>query len=250
MPVHDWTRVEAGIFHHFHGAWIQEIAQMLNAGALPPDYYALAEQIAGDLGPDVLTLQSLGGNGVPSGRGETGSDRGPILTTVTPPRVRIVEVSDDDPYVARKRSVVVRHVSGDRVVAIVEVVSPGNKSSAHAIRAIVEKAVAALTRGFHLLVIDLFPAGPRDPQGLHGLIWSHFSDRDHIAPEDQPLTLAAYSAGPVVTAYVEPFAVGDALADMPLFLAPESYVTIPLEATYSLGWDRLPGRWRGVLEPG
>ncbi len=25
MPVHDWTRVEAGIFHDFHHAWIEEI---------------------------------------------------------------------------------------------------------------------------------------------------------------------------------------------------------------------------------
>ena len=26
MPVHDWTRVEAGIFHAFHHSWIEEIA--------------------------------------------------------------------------------------------------------------------------------------------------------------------------------------------------------------------------------
>ena len=35
---------------------------------------------------------------------------------------------------------------------------------------------------------------------------------------DEPLTLAAYSAGPVKTAYVEPAAVGDLLPEMPLFL--------------------------------
>ena len=22
MPIHDWTRVDAGIFHHFHQRWI------------------------------------------------------------------------------------------------------------------------------------------------------------------------------------------------------------------------------------
>jgi hypothetical protein len=31
MPVHDWTRVEAGIFHAFHVAWIPEI-QMWSRG--------------------------------------------------------------------------------------------------------------------------------------------------------------------------------------------------------------------------
>ena len=47
MPIHDWTRVEAGIFHAFHHSWVEEIARALNRGLLPPDYYALPEQIAG-----------------------------------------------------------------------------------------------------------------------------------------------------------------------------------------------------------
>src|SRR6266849_9617555 len=57
MPIHDWTRVEAGVFHHFHHGWITEIARALNSGILPDDYYALAEQQAAGFGPDVLTLQ-------------------------------------------------------------------------------------------------------------------------------------------------------------------------------------------------
>ena len=32
MPMHDWTRVLAGIFHHFHHEWISEIARSLNNG--------------------------------------------------------------------------------------------------------------------------------------------------------------------------------------------------------------------------
>ena len=58
MPVHDWARVDAGIFHDFHHAWIEELKRMLNAGLLPSDYYALAEQHAAGFGPDVLTLQT------------------------------------------------------------------------------------------------------------------------------------------------------------------------------------------------
>jgi hypothetical protein len=49
MPIHDWTRVDAGIFHHFHLEWIGEISRVLNRGLLPPDHYALAKQIAGPL---------------------------------------------------------------------------------------------------------------------------------------------------------------------------------------------------------
>jgi hypothetical protein len=49
--------MDAGIFHHFHHGWIEDLSRALNRGLLPPDHYALAEQIAGGLGPDVLTLQ-------------------------------------------------------------------------------------------------------------------------------------------------------------------------------------------------
>jgi len=57
MPIHDWTRVGAGIFHHFHHEWITAIAHAVNGVLRGTDYYALAEQIVGGLGPDVLTLQ-------------------------------------------------------------------------------------------------------------------------------------------------------------------------------------------------
>ncbi len=50
MPTHDWTKVEAGIFHDFHHAWIEEIKRALNGGLLPVVYYALAEQHAAGFG--------------------------------------------------------------------------------------------------------------------------------------------------------------------------------------------------------
>jgi hypothetical protein len=30
MPIHDWTRVPVGLFHHFHQDWTIEIARDLN----------------------------------------------------------------------------------------------------------------------------------------------------------------------------------------------------------------------------
>lgn len=36
MPIHDWTRVPAGLFHHFQQSWSIRIADALNAGILPP----------------------------------------------------------------------------------------------------------------------------------------------------------------------------------------------------------------------
>ena len=35
MPVHDWTRVDAGTFHAFHTLWIGELMKALNAEGIP-----------------------------------------------------------------------------------------------------------------------------------------------------------------------------------------------------------------------
>jgi hypothetical protein len=99
------------------------------------------------------------------------------------------------------------------------------------------------------LLIDLLPPGPRDPQGIHGALWADLGDDSYVAPSDQPLTLAAYGAGPTLKAYVEPLAVGDPLTPMPLFLTPSAYVTVPLEETYQAAYRGVPRRWREVLGP-
>ncbi len=96
--------------------------------------------------------------------------------------------------------------------------------------------------------MDLFPPGPRDPQGIHGAIWEALGETGFELPADEPLTLAAYSAGSPKTAYVEPTAVGREMIDMPLFLEPETYVNVPLEATYQAAYRGVPRRWRQVLE--
>ena len=56
MPIHDWTRVDAGLFHDFHQDWTIELRRSLNAGRLPPGFMALTDQQVGGLIPDVLTL--------------------------------------------------------------------------------------------------------------------------------------------------------------------------------------------------
>jgi hypothetical protein len=150
-------------------------------------------------------------------------------------------------YRRKQSTVTVRHVSGDRVVAVVEVVPPGNKSGRHAFTSFVEKAAEFLERGIHLLVLDLLPPGPRDPHGLHAAVWDEVAGQDFTPPPDKPLTLAAYESALSIRAYVEPVAVGDDLPDMPLFLLPGGHVPVPLEATYTTAWEAVPARWRRVI---
>lgn len=240
MPMHDWTRVAAGIFHAFHHDWITEMARTLNNGLLPDDYYALPEQQAAGFGPDVLALQS------PSAAAPEGDTATMVRTR---PKSQFRAETDTEFYRRKKSSIVVRHVSGDRIVAMLEVVSPGNKASRHALRAFVDKACELLEHRIQLLVVDPFPPTQRDPNGIHAAIWEEVEDKPFALPEDKPLTLVAYECGSTTQAHIQPLAVGDPLPDMPLFLEPGGHVLVPLESTYQCAFAGMPRRWRTVLEP-
>jgi hypothetical protein len=243
MPVHDWTRVSAGIFHDFHYSWVLEIKRALKRGLLPEGYYVMAEQLSGDLGaPDVLTLQTADTKPEPEG-----PLSGTATLTESPPAVHARTTIPRDPYARLQRTVVVRHTSGDRIVAMIEVLSPGNKSSRHAIRSFLDKAVAALDSGVHLLLIDIHPPGPRDPNGIHGALLGEIGTEEYVLGAERPLTAAAYAAGPVVQALVTHFAVGELVPEMPLFLTRENYLPVPLEATYMAAWEDVPPRYQEVL---
>ena len=210
MPIHDWTRVPAGTWHDFHVGWVARLGRELNTGPLPNGYHALAQ----------------------------------------PQPDRAEDATTDEPaaYALKRRTIAIRRDHDDALVALIEIVSPGNKSARRALETFVEKAVESLYRGYHLLVVDLFPPGPRDPNGIHAAIWGEISDEPFALPADEPLTLAAYSAGERKIGYIEPTAAGRALIDMPLFLTPDEYVNVPLEQTYLAAYRGVARRWREVLE--
>lgn len=242
MPMHDWTRVDAGIYHAFHHEWISEISRTLNRGRLPEEYYALPEQVAAGFGPDVLTLQDTTDDA--DGHGTTAT-----LTRTKPKTTRYAETASSF-YQRKKSSIAVRHVSGDRIVAMIEIISPGNKNNTHAFNAFVQKAAELLQHRIHLLLIDPFPPGRRDPNGIHAAIWSLVEDEPFQLSTDQPLTLVAYEADHITRAYIETLAVGDPLPDMPLFLQPSAHIVVPLEQAYQAAWDTVPARWQRVIQPG
>jgi hypothetical protein len=243
MPVHDWTRVDAGILHAFHHDWIPDIARALNRGLLPPEFYALPEQIAGRLGPDVIALRH------PTiGTPPAVASGGGVAVAEAPPQARFHVQSEANQYATKAKAVIIRHTSDHRVIAMIEVVSPGNKNNRHGLRTFVRKAAEALQSGVHLLIVDLFPPGPRNPEGIHYAVWEYLmGESDYTQPADAPLTVASYVGGDCPEAYIEPVAVGAPLRQMPLFLTSEVYVPTPLEATYQSTWDGLPAFWRGVL---
>ena len=240
MPIHDWTRITGGGFHAFHQDWTIEISRTLNRGLLPDGYSALTDMRVNGWEPDVVAIQ---GDGHPPSGGVAIAD--------APPRARQVRRAESElaAYARKANRIAVRHEYG-HVVAIIEVVSPGNKDSKHAIESFTAKAVEFLQHGVNLLIIDLFPPTVRDPDGLHRVIWSELTDEPFDPrPPNKPLTVASYNASPDLVAYVDPVAVGDALPDAPLFLAPGWYVNVPLEKTYLVSWSEAPSLIRDRVAP-
>jgi hypothetical protein len=211
MPVHDWTRVDAGIFHHFRQSWLLALIRALNEGGLPSDYYALAT------------------------RSDIGLRRSAFLC------------DDLEAYALRASYAAIHHVNDHRVIAVCEIVAPVTKRSRQGLRSFVERCSGRLRAGIHLVVLDLFPPGAADPRGIHAAICDEIVGEDSSLPAGKPLTLLSYVAGPTLEAYIEPAVVGYELTDMPLFLKPMVYVQLPLESAYRSAWEAMPAYWKDVL---
>jgi hypothetical protein len=244
MPVHDWTRVDDGTFHSFHNGWIAHLSESLNAGLLPKGYYSLAEQHALHYVADVLTLRTK----------EESGDRGPaggVSVLEAPPKVSQRQ-SMQPPYEMLRRTLTIRRTTNHRIVALIEIISPGNKRSRQKVQEFVDKATDALRHGIHLLVVDILPPTRIAPRGIHGAIWRRWYDEDFPLPKDQPFTLSAYQSHRFepVEAWYEHLAVGDTMTDMPLFLREEAYINVPLQAAYNRAFRGIPEIFRAVLEKG
>lgn len=239
MPLHDWSRVPSGLFHDFHQTWSIFIKSALNGGILPSNLSALVEQRSGPREGDVLTIESS----------PAADARDAGVVTMERPTTSIVRRTNKHLYAEKANRIVVRHHLG-RIVAVIEIMSPGNKDGRSAFADFIEKAVEFLRQGIHLLVIDLFPPTPRDPFGVHKAIWDYVIEEDFAFPVGKDRILASYEMGSTKAAYVEPVGVGDALPDMPLFLAEGMHVKTPLERTYLQAWESSTETVRRAVESG
>ena len=84
MPIHDWTQVDARLFHAFHQSWIIKLCDALNADCLPAGYFALPEQSVRGPIPDVLALELA-----PSGE-EPHRTATTLAVAVVPPCAQVV----------------------------------------------------------------------------------------------------------------------------------------------------------------
>lgn len=239
MPLHDWTKASPGMFPDFHSSWLTDLKRALNRGLLPAGYYAMAEQRTSLYGPDVLTLTEsprpaplpAGGNGV----------------AVVEPRTARRLVSHVLPTTGR--ALAIRHSGGNRVVAVIEVVSPANKDRPEHVGDFAGKVASLVRNGIHVVVADILPPGNHDPDGMHTAVWAGLDADPEAAPPpaDQPYTFAGYRAADKPVAYLEYTGVGRPLPGVPLFLDGGAFVGVPLEETYMTNYAELPTNLKATL---
>lgn len=166
------------------------------------------------------------------------------------PYAAMIQWVDDD---KRHKRLAIRDLSNERIVTVIDIVSPGNKAGDTEFRRFVGKAVRAIRADVNVLILDPWPPTPRDPNGIHGAIWPKLGGKPYTAPSDRPLTFAAYEvadedAGLGPRCYVEPSVAGEPLPEMPLFLSRDHYVNVPLEPCYQTAFRNVPPQFRAVLE--
>lgn len=242
MPIHDWTRAEDGLFHDFHNSWLAHLKDTLNGGLLPTGYFAMLDMRADVYVPDIATLTQNTPESV-------------VARPMISPTAVLTEPVADRTAVAHsrrrtgvRRRLLVRTVR--RVVAVIELVSPGNKDGAKQTGAFAAKLIDLVETGIHLAVIDLIPPGASNPGGLHPAIWSVLAAEEpaDTPPADRPLSFLSYAASWPPVAYLNYAAIGQPLPSVPLFLSDSYYIPLPLEETYMWCYARIPAILKAELE--
>ena len=248
MPMHDWTLVSPGTYHGFHTLWIGELTRVLNTGLLPKPYYAEPEQVAGDTGPDVLTLEMDADFSVADISDPKSISGTAILTEVLPSVTIMQTASEAEIYSERRNRLAIRHASGDRLVAYIELLSSGNKLNQRSLDRFLDKACSVIEQGVHLLIVDPYPPGKLDPHGIHGSIWNEIDPTAPFQfPDSRRLTAVSYHSVRPAVAYVEPLGIGLSLPIMPLFLDSQRYINLPLEPSYNAAFSAIPIQYRERL---
>lgn len=216
-------------WEEFHGLLPAMIVIAL-ARTLPPRY------IAGPrvhLGPyfeiDVASFEKDELSGAAS---EGGEDKGGVATAVWAPQPTVevtTDLPDQDEYEVR----VYDEERERRLVAAVEIVSPGNKDRPESRWAFVAKCAALLRKGVSVSIVDIVTTRQFN---LYAELLT-FIGRGDLAPEPPPLYTAACrwkssERSARLQTWVHPLAIGQPLPTLPLWLADNLAVPLELEASY------------------
>jgi hypothetical protein len=212
MPIHDWSCVDAGVFHHFHKMWPVELTGVLNRRVLASPYYSLIQ-------PCDARVES---------------DEAPC--------------NEELHYVYRRDRIAVKSANDLRDVARIEVISQRNKSVADATTAIADSIATAVMDGTHVLMIDFSVPGTESADSLRDHVARALGRPQSKLAGSGALTVTFYlgyqSAAPVTQTYD----IGQQLNACGLCLSGDDQVLLPLEDTYKSAFLSVPRIFRDVIE--
>jgi hypothetical protein len=234
MPLLDHFHPPLSASRHwesFHASWANEIMAALNAGVLPPGYFAETQVHVGSrVEVDVASFEQ----GTPSSAAAGGNGGGVAVETWAPPAVTFTmpAIFPDEIEVQ-----VFGTAGGATLVAAIELISPGNKDRPEARRAFAAKCASYLQQGIGLVIVDIVT----DRQAnLHDELVGLMEQADAFRfPSASPLYAVAYRparrdpGGDQVEVWASPLELGRGLPTMPLALRGAATVRLDLEATYT-----------------
>ena len=209
------------LFHHFHQRRPVSICDAMNAAVCRQAIHSSSPAEFRGFEPETIPTLERTPRAGKGRRATRWNCRGRCSA-----RARFVtQASEEDSYAAKADRIAIYNPLGD-VVAVIELVSPGNKNARHAIRSFVDKTLDLLSQGINP---DRRPFPPEQtrPARIHKVIWDEIRGGAVRAPTRQATDPLAYSAGVPKKAFVEPVAGGDTLSDMPVLLDPATYILAP-----------------------
>ncbi len=236
MPLRDHFHepLEAEMdWESFHSAWANTMVRHLNEKLLPARYRSQPELHLGThVEIDVATFERPTPGPAPSDGNGAGSN---VATAVWAPakatQSLVVTFPAEDVFEIR----VVDRRRGMRLVAAVELVSPGNKDRPDSRHTFAVKCASYLAERVAVVVVDVVTDRHHD---LYAEILTLLGQQgQHTWPGEPPLYGVALRTTKQedqwhMETWEEPLALGQSLPTMPLWLADNLAVPLELEATY------------------
>lgn len=202
----------------FHSSWATKLADALTERWLPPNY--IAEENA-HFGPsveiDVATLEREGP--APGGEGQVAADGAAAAVFPDTFEVRVLSTE-----------------AGPKLVAAIELVSPGNKDRPAERRAFAIKCASYLAQGVSVIIVDIVTTRRAN---LHNDLLRLIEAGAALEmPAEAGLYAAAYrplrrGRGDEIDIWRAPLSLGRALPVLPLGLRGDLVIPVDFEAAYA-----------------
>ncbi len=236
MPLHHWPNSQVP-WRSFHNHWIVRLVEYLNADVLPSGFQARPTELIVGIEPDLLLLQIDDQTEAASQLPSQPSLGEATTTAILPPPAELPILGIYSAY------------DTNRLVAVIELVSPGNKDRPEAVQSFVEKVFFLLQEGIHVMVIDIIRL-PR--QTMRRPILQRLGlSTDEIA--NHQVWISSYCSLPdhepqphlKVREWAYTVDVNEPLPTPPLFLrTDQQWVVMDLESTYQATLHA--GRYRPI----